>query len=361
MAKNPSAPPPSTSSHTGFLQPLEALNIILRSRGARYEGDVFSVLWQSPYILRSWEFALVDGAIDCNEEFKLGTSFVDRLAQVKSRFLPESRKLVRFDIKSKISQEAGDQIYNTSTHQQSAVAFYIGLCAADTSFVELIPNFHQHKEGTPALGYDPEEVLENRQGAVNDSRVSKLHASAYKLDPCNSPYRMPFTDICEAIHRVRRTAQGKGIYINPHTLVEFSDWKPSTTSFIESLISAEHIQHFTAYKAAMEIYRIIKIQPELVMGLDFVGLQPRLVDFKLITSQTPLLSKSLAQHRLEGLNLRQSFIQHKLDGKDRSRFSRLSKVAIARGAGKDRRWYFSALDNAFVSLATITHIIINLY
>lgn len=343
--KSQSATAPYLSSQIGVFESLEAP--ILNNRGARYEGDIFSVLWQSPYILRSWEFALADGAIDCNQHFELGTSFVDRLWKTKSHFQSGASKLLLFDVKSKVSREAGDQIYNTSARQQNAVAFYIGICAADTSFVELIPNIYQNN------GDGTEGPSENRELAVNISRASRLHASAYRLDPCNSPYRMPLALLLEAIHRVRRCVQGKGPYVNPWTLVEFPDWIPSTTSSTESLTPAEDTQHFTAYKAAMEIGRLIRIQSNpAAMELDLVGLQPRLADFKLITipqtseSQTSHRYQSRSQRRLEGRDLRQSFIQHKLDGKDRSRYSPLSKVAVARGEGKDRRWYFSAFDRS---------------
>ena len=124
---------------------------------------------------------------------------------------------------------------------------------------------------------------------------------------------MPFTDVCEAIHRVRRAAQGKGIYINPHTLVEFSDWNPLTTSSIESLIPAKNTQQFKAYKAAMEIYRMITIQPELaMMELNMISLQPCLADFKNNSSNRPRAYRG--SRKSIGDNVRRTRVPSRVSG-----------------------------------------------
>jgi len=54
----------STSEALSILTPLS-----IRNSGARLEGDVFSILKQSPFVVRSFEFALADGAIDCTQSF----------------------------------------------------------------------------------------------------------------------------------------------------------------------------------------------------------------------------------------------------------------------------------------------------
>lgn len=338
------AKPSLPSSRTGSLEVLETP--ILNNRGARYEGDIFSTLQHSSYALRSWEFALADGAIYCNGSFDWGASFADRFSAIEQA--EGEAKLILFDVKSKISQEAGDQIYATTTRQEHNVAFYIGICAADTSFVELIPNIYQQASSTPfESDLEDSPAPKNRQLGVNPSRESKLQPASYKLDPEMSPYRMPLLLLAEAIRRVRRCAQAMVPYVNPWTLVSFPNWKPFTTHSTDLLIPAQDSQHFTAYKAALDICRMIKIQRgPVAIDFDFIGLQPRLADFKFITAlpQNPFSHLNIRQQRLDGRPLRQDFIQHKLDGKDRARSSRLSKVAIARGEGKERRWYFSTFD-----------------
>ena len=347
----PSAP----SSHIGSLECLETS--ILNNRGARYEGDIFSTLQHSPYALRSWEFALADGAIYCNGSFDWGASFAGRFSGIEQA--EGEVDLLLFDVKSKISQEAGDQIYATTTRQEQDVAFYIGVCAADTSFVELIPNIYQQASPGPLESEDG-PALQNRKLGVNTSRESKFRPSTYKLDPGMSSYRMPLILLPEAILRVRRCARGVGPYVNPWTLVSFPNWKPFTTHSTDLLIPAQDSQHFTAYKAALDICRMIKIQRgPVAIDFDFVGLQPRLADFKLITA-LPLNSLShlsIQQQRLDGRALRQDLIQHKLDGKDRARSSRLSKVAIARGEVKDRRWYFSTFDRFVVPVKGAANVV----
>ena len=330
------APFPSSEA-----KPLEALDtLILNNRGALYEGDIFSILKQSPFVVRSFEFALADGALNCAGEVTPEVSFADRFWDVDQslRQNPMSTKLLLFDVKSKVSQHAGDQTYITTIGQRRRVAFYIGICAADPSFVDLIPNFHQEAPSASAVSNEEDD----REVAVNTSRVSRLPPSAYKLDPCNAPYRIPLPLLLEAVRRVRCCALDKGPYINPWTLVPFPQWKPWTTRSNQSLRPSESSEHFTAYQATMEIYRLVnKVQVvHYPLELDFVGVQPRLADFKLVTSVRQS-TEFKAPHRR-----RQIFVQHKLDGRDRARSTPLANVAIARGQGKKRRWYFSDMDRS---------------
>lgn len=50
-------------------------------------------------------------------------------------------KLLHFDVKSNIFQYARKQFYNIIIQQQRHVVFYIGICAANSFFVEFISNF----------------------------------------------------------------------------------------------------------------------------------------------------------------------------------------------------------------------------
>lgn len=314
------------SSGSELLQALE--KVILRNRGALYEGDVFSILQGSPYIIRSFEFAPADGCIDCAREFDPTTSFADRLweSQQADPSTGGASELVLFDVKSKVSEVAGDQVYLASRQQHSLMAFFIGICAADTTFVEVLPNFSQGRQ------FDEDSA---DHSAVNTSRQSKLDPSTYRLDPSNSPYRMPAYMLQEAIYRVRRCAQGYGDYVNPWTMVRFEGWRPSTVSSLAYCMPAEGTEHLSACKAALEIQRIVKTQSQsldVAVDLDFIGLQPRLADFKLVLRErtTPVV--------------RQVFIQHKLDVKDRSRAKPFTNVAIARSRGEDVNYWFDPFE-----------------
>ena len=248
------------------------------------------------------------------------------------------KNLLLFDVKSTNCQLAGDQYYITTIRQRREVAFYIGICVVDPSFVELIPNLYQGRPGSTARSQpDGDEV------AVNTSRVSHLPPSAYVLDPCNAPYRMPLALLPRAIERVRYCVQRGQPYVNPWTQVSFPQWRPTTTSASDALKPSEESQHFTAYRAAMEVYRIMnKVSLRSPLLLDFVGLQPRLADFKFIPAwvQGPKdLESPGPQH--------QRFVQHKLDGRDRTSSTSLAKVAISRAQGGNRWWYFQAHDRSF--------------
>ncbi len=316
----------------------ESLNVILHHCGAVSEGDIFTVLAPLPYVVRSFEFAVADGALDCDNSFPPAATYADRFWAVEQEQLPTiPKKLLLFDVKSSICQLAGDQYYLTSIRQRREVAFYIGICVADPSFVELIPNLYQGRQGsTSPPQSDSDEV------SANASRVSHLPPSAYVLNPCNAPYRMPLALLSKAIERVRSCIQRRQPYINPWTQVSFPEWKPITTSTSEALKPSEDSQHFSAYRAAMEIYRIMnKVSVRSPLPLDFVGLQPRLADFKfipaLIPRPNPLESPELQHQRL---------VQHKLDARERAYSAPLTKVAIGREQGGKRRWYFQAYDRS---------------
>lgn len=311
-------------------EPLKAIERrIYQNRGAIYEGDVFSVLRTSPFVIRSFEFALADGAIDCTYSYKPSLSYADRYWSMYSRrYDSEASTLLLFDVKSTIAEDSGDQVYITTVGQRRHVAFYIGINAADPTFVEVVPNYHQNALAVTQLdnAYTKGPAA-TRDVAVNISRVSTMPASAYGgLDQCMSPYRMPLTMLAEAIARIRRRALGGPPYVNPGTNVAFSNWQPKTTLATDFLRPADDTDQASAYEAALEIYRITKYDLRSELHLNFVGLQPDLGDF--------ILSYG-GQGRI---------IQHKLDSALRARDSSLSRVSIARQDGLARAYYFSAFD-----------------
>ena len=83
------------------VKPLESINVLLNTRGALYEGDIFSVLWRLPFVIRSFEFALADGALDCGNECAPDTSYADRIWTGEQRRMGALRRLLLFDVKSK--------------------------------------------------------------------------------------------------------------------------------------------------------------------------------------------------------------------------------------------------------------------
>lgn len=57
---------------------IELEPLIFGNHGAVYEGDIFSILKQSPLIVRAFEFARADTAIHCGGTFALDTPYADR-------------------------------------------------------------------------------------------------------------------------------------------------------------------------------------------------------------------------------------------------------------------------------------------
>ena len=303
---------------------------LLQCRGSAYEGDVFAILRLSPYIIRAFEFALADGAIDCSKWLDPKLSYAERFWDLYQRRYSEPSTLLLFEVKSTVGTKAGEQHYITNVSQRRHVAFFICVNAIDPTFVDLIPNWQQHDEALEEEGTKyTRDIAGRQQVAVNASRRSTLPESAYGgLDQCMSPYRLPLALLPEAIARIRRHALGGPAYINPWTGVEFSEWQPKTTSQNQFIRPGDDTAQASAYEAVMEIFRIVHHSEKSAFDMDFIGVQPSLADFKLI-------SKSYR---------RPIYVQHKIDATIKAKDSPLRRVTIARKDGFDGQFYFSTFD-----------------
>lgn len=210
-------------------EPLEHVApIINNSIGALFEGDVFSVLRHSPYTIRSFEFALTDGAIDCSYEYHPSTSFADRLLDVDDRsFNPTlASVLATFDVKA----TGADSAVLTSGAQQRSVAAYVCIEAGNPAFVTLVPNVLQrpdsptpddeHADSSESESEDDESdeavnlAESKKKGSarkeVTPLRSSRLPRSAHDLlDPKRAPHRMPLAMLGDAISSVRNHIRGE--------------------------------------------------------------------------------------------------------------------------------------------------------
>lgn len=221
----------TTVNSTARKRPAAMDRLRILSRGAVFEGDVFSVLRHCPFIVRAFEFALADGAINCTCGYSPTMTYAERVWELSQTQLLNESQLLLFDVKSNIGQNAEKQIYFTNSRQRRDVAFYIGVCAADPSFVELIPNLHQETLAYTNAPFSESE--ENRKFAINIAKVQVLPARTYGLNRWGEPYRMPLRLLPEAIKRVRfgasrvgqnyhRTALNFAIiwkFYNPHDVV----------------------------------------------------------------------------------------------------------------------------------------------
>jgi hypothetical protein len=300
---------------------LDGVEAIYHRRGAIFEAIIFSFLFDNAQVIRSFEFALADGAIDCLSAFNKGESWADRhhIVSQDVKRQPGIKRFLYFDVKSKTSAAvAGTEVYSTNVLQRSRVAFYIGICASDPSFVEVIPNYHQSR-------FDNLFDAEKRYVAVNITRKLPFERVSYRFDPTSAMFRMPIRLLPEAIDRISQCAQGKGHYTNPWNRVEFREWRPVVYPSDEFLRPRIDTQHFTSYLAIMRIYLNVYVEYRCKLSpltLDFVQVQPRLADFKFV---------------LDG---KQYFIQHKLDYQVKLKTALLNSVAISR----DNTPYFSTTD-----------------
>jgi len=121
--------------------------LLARNLGSQFEADVFAALFHRADVIRSIEFANIDGALDTSipvvDSTSRPKSFADRFWDLEQRVNADPKRdqlLLPFDVKSRLSQRAEDQIYITSLLQRQHVAFYVGICAANPDFVEVIHN-----------------------------------------------------------------------------------------------------------------------------------------------------------------------------------------------------------------------------
>ncbi|TIA32243.1 hypothetical protein D6C78_08363 [Aureobasidium pullulans] len=319
---------------SGILEKVEPL--IYHNRSAVVEGDIFSVLAHSPYVIRSFEFGLADGALICNRSYDPDSSYADRFWEFDqaSRDPNNANEILLFDAKGAVF----DQKHLSNVAQGKHIAFYIGLCTADPSFVELIPNYLQNPDEQPIVALKKDQ---RRYLSINTDRDSKMAHRTQGLNQTNAPFRMPKSMLKEAVRRVRDCAKGRGTYINLWTLVAFPDWNPQTTITSRFLKPLESTANFTAYEATMEIYRNIQSQRHVSgMLFDFVGLQPRVADFKFV-----VLSQAGPSAIIPYRDSRQVFVQHKLHTKLLSKENRFDNVnVVARRQAKHRQYYFSATN-----------------
>ncbi|THX42150.1 hypothetical protein D6D11_08328 [Aureobasidium pullulans] len=297
--------------------------LLPHNAGDVFEGDIFSVLKHSPIVVRASEFGLADGALDCLHRHDPRTSFAARFwaTDQRQRSNNASCRLLLFEAKSTIRHAS----YSTFTRQRDRVAFYIGVCEADPRFVDLIPNWKQKSSGDEPPGLLPRSKRKNV--TVNVSRTSRVSSQAYTVDQSQSPYRMPRYMLSEAVERILQCVTEDRVYVNPWTLTEFPTWKPHCTTAVRFLKPDETSDQYSAFEAAMEIYRMTTFKAHKThMRYDFIGVQPSLADFKFV------------------LLRRQVLVQHKLDGKERKEGSFLSNVGVLRQQGNNIRYYFSNHD-----------------
>ena len=325
----PWAPHYDMTSAQGIL--FDALHKAFYNLGAEQEGAIFAELEHLPWVLRAAEFARVDGALIVQGTLPKAASYANRLWVLMERArAAQCPELALMDVKSRVSGDAHEQIYITTIGQRARTAVFIGVCAANPDFIEVIPNLY--------AGRPFDKKHEGRCVAVNISRKSLLPASAYgHLSPCNSATRMPIGYLDQALEGILACARGEGDYVNPWTRVRFGGWKPFTVQTSEDMMPKSNTQHFTAYRSAMEIFRCVRNarrwNDPLPLDFDMLYLQPRVADFKLI------IEDSRAHDR------RQVFVQHKIDGQDRSRNAKLVNVAIARGREDGTTmWYFTPFE-----------------
>jgi hypothetical protein len=341
-----------------FLDLIEKVS--LRNSGAVHEGDVFSILTKSPFAVRSGEFALVDGALDCTRTHDPASSWATRYWEVDdwaaNPFVASD--LAAFEVKSCAVGVAGGQSYITTIAQRRRAAFYITRLTADPTWVELIPNYQQDE-----WSFDPEAAeleADANEHILNFSRKSFLPPRTYGgVDPSGTSYRMPLFSLQEAVRRAHLHCTTGHIYVNPWTDVAFPYWHPLTGNSAKWIRPREDGGVFTAHEAILKLIQHFNYAGGGAIGasentfeIDFVGLQPSLGDFKFLV-RGPLAQLATHAYSERVINepegpVLQYVIQHKIEGRVRASDSKLTKVRVSRGTGRGTqrrlRYFFEAFE-----------------
>jgi hypothetical protein len=337
--------------------------ISLRNSGALHEGDIFSILANSPFVVRSGEFAVVDGALDCTRTYNTATSWATRYWVVNDWAANplEASSLMSFEVKSCLVAEAGSQLYITTIAQRRRAAFYIARLTADPTWVELIPNYHQDEGSLDPEGAELETDADEH--LINFTRRSFMPPRSYGgVDPTGSSYRMPLFALSEAVRAHLHCTVAGHVYVNPWTDVAFPHWHPLVGESAKWIRPREDGGVFTAHEAVMKLIQDFNYNDGGVarasgnsFEIDFVGLQPSLGDFKILVrgplaqlAQIHTPSKSVITEP-QGQVL-QYVIQHKIEGRVRRSESMLTRVKVCRGSGrKDKRklrYFFEAFERS---------------
>ncbi|KAJ4345675.1 uncharacterized protein N0V89_011810 [Didymosphaeria variabile] len=278
------------------------------------EGNIFSILFPLDYIIRSFEFAPIDGAVCLDAPaYPPQSTYAERLFSTRLHTLqdlpPRSRRFVQFDVKSTTGLEAGAQHSVTGLRQHLRTAFYLVLCASDPGFISLIPNVPATRRSR----------TNEHHFAISSTRSLPVRGVSYGyLDPEHAAHRMPIGLLATAVQRVRDCALDKKDYVNPWTGLVYAGWEPAITESLDDLWPHEDTEHYMACLGTLTLWRELRLAredggEEDDVRFDMVGLQPRLADMKISFQQ------------------QQWLVQCKSDVRPR-RPGRLGNVPIARPA-----------------------------
>lgn len=267
------------------------------------EGDVFSVLFALEPVIRSFEFAPVDGAVSLEAPIHAPRStYAERLLAARNHLLknPRTHRFVQFDVKSTTGLEAGAQHPITGLRQHGKTAFYIVVCASDPGFAALVPNV------PTARRFRSDE----HKFAVGSNRSLTVGGVAYGyLDPGYAAHRMPIGLLAAAVQRVRDCAIAsatatKKEYVNPWTGLAYDGWEPAITDSLEDMWPWEETEQYSACLGMLTLWRELRLarRDGDDVRFDMVGVQPRLADMKIIFKgrQWLVQCKSDVQERRSG-------------------------------------------------------------
>lgn len=187
---------------------------LISNRGALFEGNAFSILRHSPFVVRSFEHSLADGAIDCRGAYEKASSYADRFHELENRVTENEIpvELALIDIKGSMKLE---EQHVALLGQRRRVAAFICMGAGDPAWVDFIPNMFQEPKTAkhPSLDFTEEE---NRYVAVTYSRPSRLPVTAQGMvNLSTSPFRMPIGLLPDAIALARAHIRRESVYVNP--------------------------------------------------------------------------------------------------------------------------------------------------
>lgn len=238
---------------------------IFFQRGSMYQAMVLAALRNTPYTIRSMEFAALSGVILSKGDEKLVSSsqnWADRLFQISGS--ASTPKMFGFQIKSAMAD--AQQSFTTSPEQMNAASVFILIEAKNTAFVAVVPNRFVRK-------------LKSASSLITNATT---HSPRYTfcLDLGLAKHMVPLHALPSAIAAIQKSFDEDVDYINPYTGVKYTDWRPRKLNNSDSLLVPSNDQRRRSYETTRRIHRVLRDSGSEV-SCDIVYHAPTLGDFRL--------------------------------------------------------------------------------
>lgn len=226
---------------------------------------VLAALRNTPYTIRSMEFAALGGAIlskDDEELVSSGQNWADRLFQVSGS--ASTPKMFGFQIKSAMADSR--QSFTTRPEQMDNASVFVLIEAKNTASVAVVPNHFVRK-------------VKSASSLITNATT---HAPRYTfcLDLGLAKHRVPLDALPTAIAAIQKSFDEDVDYVNPYTGVTYTKWRPRRLNNCDSLLVPADDRRRQSYETTRRVHQALRSSGSAV-SCDLLYHAPILGDFRL--------------------------------------------------------------------------------